>query len=142
MNQKQQVLLPTLKERQRYVVYVVDFASVTSQIHRSILDQCIALLGIFDGAKAGLQLIQHEGSYGMIRVTSTHVDKLKVCLGMISMVDSKTITVRCVIVSGMIDKAAQHMHLPITTSPHSSSSKLLNTLTNTLTKKTDNKNDV
>ena len=114
---KQRVLLPTLKEQQRYLVYKVlpkndsvvikDFSAV----HNNILSQCNTLLGIFDGGKAGLMSVKYNPAKltGIIRVNNKYVDKLKVCLGLIKNVNNQDITVDCIYVSGMLNKAAEKM---------------------------------
>ncbi len=114
---KQKVLLPTLKEQQRYVVYKVlpknssiiikDFGN----LHNNILLQCNNFLGVFDGGKAGLMSAKYdpEKLTGIIRVNNKYVDKLKVCLGLIKNVANQDITVDCIYVSGMLNKAAEKM---------------------------------
>jgi RNase P/RNase MRP subunit POP5 len=142
---KQKILMPTLKERQRYLVYKVIFAGdvlanhlATSdvvsdfrKIHESIIDQCIALMGIFDSAAAGIIGVSFNPrtQKGIIRVNNKYVDKLKVCLGMIRQSDVKNtavntpvntsvnsrnnvgmvFTVDCCLISGMIHNAQDFM---------------------------------
>jgi len=111
---KQKVLLPTLKERQRYIVYKVlskgglkDFGN----LHNNIILQCTSLLGIFDGAKAGVMSAKYnpEKFTGIIRVNNKYVDKLKVCLGLIKKINNQEVTIDCIYVSGMLNKAAEKM---------------------------------
>jgi len=111
---KQKVLLPTLKERQRYVVYKVlskDGLKDFGNLHNNILTQCNALLGIFDGGKAGIMGAKYnsEKSTGIIRVNNKYVDKLKVCLGLIKKINNQEVTIDCILVSGMLNKAAEKM---------------------------------
>jgi RNase P/RNase MRP subunit POP5 len=120
-NNRQKVLLPTLKEQQRYVVYRVlpqdardtqdmqkTFADF-GKIHNNILSQCNSMLGIFDGGKAGLMSAKYNADKmsGIVRVNNKYVDKLKVCLGLIKTIDGKTVTIDCIYVSGMLNKAAE-----------------------------------
>jgi RNase P/RNase MRP subunit POP5 len=118
INSKQKVLLPTLREQQRYVVYTIltekagkpigDFATA----HNNILQQCNAFLGIFDGGKAGLIGVKYNAAKmrGIIRVNNKYVDKLKVCLGLIIAIDGSNIIVDCIFVSGMLNKAVDRMN--------------------------------
>jgi RNase P/RNase MRP subunit POP5 len=121
----QKVLLPTLKEQQRYIVYAVllsskdgmNFANATfAEIHNQIIARCSVLLGVFDGAKAGLMSAKYneKTSRGIIRVDNKYVDKLKVCLGLIkeiSFADKKiSLTIDCVYVSGLLNKAEDIMN--------------------------------
>jgi RNase P/RNase MRP subunit POP5 len=111
---KQKVLLPTLKERQRYVVYKIlskDAIRDFGNLHNNIILQCNTLLGIFDGGKAGVMGAKYnaEKATGIIRVNNKYVDKLKVCLGLIKKVNNQEVTIDCINVSGMLNKAAEKM---------------------------------
>lgn len=114
-NLRQKILLPTLKESQRYVVYAVKTQKSKKinipKINELILKECISLMGIFEGAKAGLMNVKYDenSQRGIIRVNNKYVDKLKVCLGMIhnklSDMNVGNINVDCIYVSGMLNKA-------------------------------------
>ena len=113
---KQKVLLPTLKERQRYVVYRVlskDGLRDFGGIHNNIILQCNMLLGIFDGGKAGVMGAKYnaEKFTGVIRVNNKYVDKLKVCLGLIKKANNQEVTIDCINVSGMLNKATDKMDI-------------------------------
>ena len=95
-------LLPTLKEKKRYLVYEVSEA-ITN--HKEIIDQTNSLLGIFEGAKAGLQLIVGEGKRGIIRVTSQYSDKLRFCMALIEKLGNKKVNLKTIYVSGLLNKA-------------------------------------
>jgi RNase P/RNase MRP subunit POP5 len=121
---KQKVLLPTLKEQQRYIVYKVLFKNSSSgsndtlnprdfgALHNAILSQCNSLLGVFDGGKAGLMSVKYnaEKMTGIIRVNNKYVDKMKVCLGLIKELNGHCATIDCIYVSGMLNKAAEKMN--------------------------------
>jgi RNase P/RNase MRP subunit POP5 len=116
----QKVLLPTLKEQQRYIVYeahLKDAAPDFRNVHDEILQQCSAMLGIFDGAKAGMigAKFNAQTGKGIIRVNSKYVDKLKICLGMIRQVkngknDTAKVDIDCDYVSGLLNKAEESMN--------------------------------
>jgi len=119
---RQKVLLPTLKEQQRYVVYKIlpakaDSAKVSIlskdflNTHNYILSQCASNLGIFDGAKAGLSSVKFNPQKlsGILRVDSKYVDKLKVCFGLIKNINGVDLIVDCAYVSGMVNKAVERM---------------------------------
>jgi RNase P/RNase MRP subunit POP5 len=112
---KQKILLPTLKENQRYVVYKVIAKNVLKNfgdINNNILLQCNSTLGIFDGGNAGLLSAKYniEKMTGVIRVNNKYVDKLKVCLGLIKNLNGQDVTVDCIYVSGMLHKAVDKMN--------------------------------
>ena len=121
LSTKQKVLLPSLKERQRYAVYVVSFNQKNDnnfdfrEIHEQILTQVASMMGIFDGANAGIIGVKYsvEVSKGIIRVDNKYVDKLKVCLSLIKNISigSKNINVavECEYVSGLLNKAEERL---------------------------------
>ncbi|MGV8086988.1 MAG: Rpp14/Pop5 family protein [Candidatus Woesearchaeota archaeon] len=127
---KQKVLLPTLKEQQRYVVYKIIFKDAKKNIstnsadimaiskltnfgiiHNDIIMQCNNLMGIFDGANAGLISAKYNADKlsGIIRVNNDYVDKLKLCLGLITTVNTRNVIIDCIYVSGMLNKAIDKM---------------------------------
>jgi RNase P/RNase MRP subunit POP5 len=112
---KQKILMPTLKEQQRYLVYKIitnkpikNFESY----HNDIIEQCNAMLGLFDGGKAGLLSAKFnpEKKSGIIRVNNKYVDKFKLCLGMVKNIDDNELIVDCIYVSGMLNKAIDKMN--------------------------------
>ena len=118
----QKVLLPTLKEQQRYLVYAAHIQAPTAdfrRVHDNILQQCSMMLGIFDGAKAGLISAKYnpETGKGIIRVNNKYVDKLKVCLSLIKSIDANPgrnekigVMIDCDYVSGLLNKAEDSMN--------------------------------
>ena len=111
---KQKVLLPTLRENQRYLVYELILTLKSKNFksaHDQIIDECQKMLGIFDGAKAGLQSAKFEEttSRGIIRVNSRYVDKLKVCLGLIKNINNQPASINCLYVSGLLNKAKEKL---------------------------------
>jgi RNase P/RNase MRP subunit POP5 len=122
---KQKILLPTLKEQQRYLVYSVLFSDAISNsvsrnnssnfelVHEDIILQCNSLLGIFDGGKAGLMSVKYNADTfkGVIRVNNKYVDKLKLCLGLIKTINGKKVIIDCISVSGMLNKSVDKMNV-------------------------------
>ncbi|HGJ63880.1 TPA: hypothetical protein ENS27_00660 [bacterium] len=116
INKRQKTLLPTLKERQRYVVYSIKIfddtnTPIISRINDYIINECNSLLGIFDAGKAGIMNVMYDEKHrrGILRVENKYVDKIKVCLGMISRIGDKKINIDTIYVSGMINKAEEAM---------------------------------
>lgn len=126
---RQKTLLPTLKERQRYLVYKiiydkkiyadkseylkdknVGFANSKS-VNNFIVRECQNLLGIFDGSKAGLMPVDYneKKNIGIIRLNNRYVDKVRVCLGMITKINNIDITIETIYVTGMINKAKKFL---------------------------------
>lgn len=116
---RQKSLMPTLKERQRYLVYQLEFDERhldTDLSAESILNQCRSMLGIFDGASAGLIGVRFniKNSRGIIRVNNRYVDKLRTCLGLIKTIKTsesrdKPVMVNILYVTGIINKAMDRL---------------------------------
>lgn len=117
INQKQKTLLPTLKERQRYMVYSIKVAGDTSiptsipKVNEYLIKECNALLGVFDAGKAGIMNVKYDekARKGIIRLENKYVDKVKVCLGMMTLIGDKKVNIDVIYVSGMLNKADEFM---------------------------------
>jgi ribonuclease P/MRP protein subunit POP5 len=107
----QKTLMPTLKENKRYVVIRIKGATMSKAAYDEVLSQCSILLGVFDGAKAGLMAVKYDDktNNGILRVNNAYVDKLKVCLGMIKTINNTDVLIDCINVSGMLNKAEKVM---------------------------------
>ncbi len=109
INQKQKTLLPTLKERQRYLVYRINAAGGSSipRANEHLIKECNTLLGVFDAGKAGIMNVKYDEKTrkGIIRLENKYVDKVKVCLGMMTLIGDKKVNIDTIYVSGMLNKA-------------------------------------
>ncbi len=85
------------------------------QFHEYAMSACKDMLGLFDGAGAGLLSVKYDEKThrGIIRVNNQFVDKLKVCLGLIKdfRIGQAVIscTIKIVFVSGLMNKAKTKM---------------------------------
>ncbi|NQU99066.1 hypothetical protein HQ533_06425 [Candidatus Woesearchaeota archaeon] len=101
-------LLPTLKEKKRYLVYeVLSENNLKKDLSREIVKKVASLLGIFDSAKAGIQSVEYDSKKqkGVLRVTVKGVDKLKTSLALINLLNDEEVTIRTIGVSGILKKA-------------------------------------
>lgn len=101
-------LLPTLKEKKRYLVYeVISDKRIKLDISKKILTHVKSCMGVFDAAEAGVQAIIYDvdKQRGVLRVSTNFVDKLKVSLALMNELDDEEIIVRSVGVSGILKKA-------------------------------------
>lgn len=103
-------LMPTLRERKRYLAFEVMSEKriegrITSVIWRSILEN----LGVFGCAKAGIWVLPDkydpEKQRGIIRVNHKHVDELRTTLAMIRSIEGEKVIVRSIGLSGILKKA-------------------------------------
>ncbi|MFW6230713.1 MAG: Rpp14/Pop5 family protein [Nanoarchaeota archaeon] len=108
---KEKPLLPTLRERKRYLVYEVisdsdfDAYDISESIKSSMQD----LVGWKGMAEAGLIFVNKKFSKtaqkGIIRVAHDSLDTLRASFTFIKDIKGRPAIVRSVIASGMIDKA-------------------------------------
>ena len=107
-------LLPTLKEKKRYLAFEVlskdkmtDFKLVSDQIMLKSLE----FLGQLGVAKAGIQILpdcwNSQLQRGIIRVGNKNVDELKSALCFVEKINNKEAVIKSVGVSGILDKAKE-----------------------------------
>lgn len=110
---KEKPLLPTLRERKRYLVYEViskhDFdARDVSQTIRNSMKDVYGLNGLAD---AGLMFMDKKFSEskqrGFVRVSHQSLDKLRASFTFVSDINGKKAIIKSVIASGMINKAEE-----------------------------------
>lgn len=99
-------LLPTLKEKKRYVVFEViteklDKAKTEKQIDES----CLKFMGENGYSKAGIMILKEcwKKNKGIVKVNTKYVDELKMSIGLIK---GKSI-VNAIGVSGTLKKAKE-----------------------------------
>jgi len=110
---KMKAMLPTLKERKRYLAFEViaprkiqDFKLVLQKIEQSSLE----FLGKSGFEKAGLIGIDKWNNTlqrGLFRVNHKHVDDLRASLTLIKEINDQNVIVRSVGVSGILKKAEE-----------------------------------
>lgn len=99
-------LLPTLKERNRYIIYEVNdkfaFKDVKEEINKSIL----RFLGELEIAKSSLLILDDwKNNRGILKVNHKYVDKVKVALMLIKYINRKNVIFQTIKVSGTLKKA-------------------------------------
>ena len=86
--QKLKPMMPTLRERKRYVVYrVLSKRHVKKDLSSDIIVKLRSLLGVFDSASAGVLNVEYNQAKqkGILRVSHTSLDKVRAGLAMLSM---------------------------------------------------------
>ena len=110
--QKLKPLLPTLKEKKRYLVYeVISKSELSKDVSTEVIKKCTELLGIFESSKAGLMNVKYnnEKQRGIIKVSNKYTDKLKTCLMMIKKLNDNEIIIKSIYVSGLLNKAEKYI---------------------------------
>lgn len=107
-------LLPTLKEKKRYLAFEIvsesrfnEFRPVSEQIS----EKTLGFLGQLGVARAGIQILPEtwnkEVQRGIIRVGHKHVDELKASLSFIREIDNQEAIIKTIGISGIINKAKE-----------------------------------
>lgn len=110
---KTKPLLPTLRERKRYLVYRVhsDTPLDGRTVAKAITSEAMSYLGVKGFSEAGLIPLHDkwdaDSQTGIIRVTHTSVEPLKAALTFVRRIDGQDVIVRSVSVSGILKKATE-----------------------------------
>ena len=106
-------LLPSLKERKRYLAFEVMSKDNTrfSVVSKAVWSSILSFIGIKGAAKAGIWLLsdKYKNNKGLIRVGHKYVDDLKASLALIKNIDSEDVIVRSLGVSGILNKAEVYL---------------------------------
>jgi len=115
VNTKLKPVLPSLREKKRYLVFEViskerlpDFKAVSDTIWQCSL-QFLGQLGV---AKAGIMVLDNKWDSklqrGIIKVGHKHVDAVKAALMFANRIDGKEVIFRSIGVSGILNKAERN----------------------------------
>lgn len=112
MAKKIKAVLPSLREKKRYLVFEItskkDIKSF-SEVSNLIWQSLFSFLGEIETAKAGIWVLPDKWNpkkqKGIIKVNNNYLDKLKTALALIKNFKKQHIVVKSVGVSGMINKA-------------------------------------
>jgi ribonuclease P/MRP protein subunit POP5 len=102
-------LLPTLKEKKRYVVYELISDEPLKGGDADVLAHLRATLGLFDGAKAGLLPVRYDAEIqtGVLRCSTASVDKVKAALLLLKTVKGIPVIPHVRGVSGILNKTTR-----------------------------------
>lgn len=97
-------LLPTLKERKRYLVLLIKARS-EEKVKKAVDKALLEFLGIFGYAQAGPMIMEmgkrNAGFYCILSVNRKHVDKVKAAFSLFG--------IRCIGVSGSLRKVRRFL---------------------------------
>lgn len=100
---------PAHREKKRYIVYEVQSKDSLDlfKLQEQLVAKLKEMLGVFDGAQAGLMPIKidKEQHKGIIRVSHNMVDKVRACFVLIKELDGHTVSISTKRVSGILKKA-------------------------------------
>jgi len=101
-------LLPTLKEKNRYIVFEVISDKTVSKddTFNNIKEVCYGFIGKLGMAEAGLVILNFwKKQRSIIKINYKSVDKIRAALALITKVDNQRVVVRSLGVSGILNKA-------------------------------------
>ena len=110
-------LLPTLRQKKRYVVFEVlgkdmgEEHCAPADVHSAIQQALSSFLGQLGLAKASPLLLPErtQGSRFVLKVNHTWVDECKAALSLIKKIKNKPVLLRSVTVSGTLKKAGAYL---------------------------------
>ena len=104
-------LLPTLRERKRYLAFevVADKELSWSAIKKAVFDAMKEYVGIDGISDAGLLFVKNNGNKGILRVSHTSLNKVRAALIFIKNIDSQKVMVKSIGASGMLNKANDYI---------------------------------
>jgi ribonuclease P/MRP protein subunit POP5 len=100
-------LLPTLREKKRYLAFEVINGSDldTKEIRHSIDTAITQHLGREGMAKAGLLFVKQNKNKGVLRVSHTMLNEVRQAILFITKIQEKRVIVRSLVASGVLNKA-------------------------------------
>jgi len=105
-------LLPSLREKKRYVVFEIEskrpvsFSSIRIAIERSL----ISFLGEFGLAKAGVIFpSDFKSQRGILRVSHTSVHLVRAALSLIANINKEPVIVKTIYTSGVLLRARRYV---------------------------------
>lgn len=106
-------LLPTLKEKKRYVAFevITDGKPSSTDVSKTIWNSVHNFVGTKGAALMGLHIFndKYKHNKGLLRVTHTQVDPLKASLALIHNINQQPVIIRTLGVSGILQKAEQYI---------------------------------
>jgi RNase P/RNase MRP subunit POP5 len=106
--QKVKPILPSQKEKKRYLVYeVITKKKLDKDPSKQIVAKAKRILGLFDSSEAGIQPVTYDKKKqrGVVRVNYKYVNKLKTSLMLMNSTERTTFILKTIGVSGILRKA-------------------------------------
>lgn len=107
MGIKQKALLPSLREKKRYVVFGVHSEKTLSfgEIKDAIFEAYKDLFGSIGLAKAGIDFVEYKDGKGILKVSNKEVNNIKASFCNVRKINKQDIILRSLGVSGILNKA-------------------------------------
>ena len=113
VKRKLKPILPSLREKKRYLVFeVISKGKISFEgVYNAIMNAVLGFLGQFGAAQAGIIMLadkwdeQHQR--GVIKVSHRSVDNLRASLIFINKINNENVIVKSIGVSGILKKAVR-----------------------------------
>ena len=99
-------LLPTLKEKKRYVAYEIlaDKTLTLKDVTKAIWESSLSYIGEKGIAEAGLQNVRYEDNKGVLKVSNSKIQDIKSSLLLMENIDNTPVVARSIGTSGILNK--------------------------------------
>ncbi len=98
-------LMPSLREKKRYLVYEIISKNKISNATKEINNTLLKFLGVLGMGRAGIIMLDYKNNKGIIKVNNKYVDEVRGGLMMINTLEDKQVILKTINVSGMLNKA-------------------------------------
>jgi len=107
-------ILPTLKEKKRYLGFEIisDSSFSSDDVAKAVKEGTLSFIGTLGTGKAGLMFLadKYANNAGVVKAGHKYVDKVRTALALIKTIDNKDVIIRTRIVSGTLKKAISKFH--------------------------------
>ena len=109
MQKKLKSLLPSLKEKKRYLVFELIAKNSVKNAHEELTKQLNSLLGIYDSSDAAIMpvLYNEKSNKGILKISNKSKDKVFGAMAFIKEINKETLIVKPIYLTGILDKAKQ-----------------------------------
>ncbi|MBS3095750.1 hypothetical protein J4231_03655 [Candidatus Woesearchaeota archaeon] len=113
MKTKIKPIMPSLKEKKRYVSYriISDKQMNENIVNNGVKSYVMKFLGELSYARAGIIFLGQNENSGIIRTSHNYVDEVKSALALIESIDNNPVNVFSTNVSGALNKAKSKMEV-------------------------------
>ncbi|MFW6014451.1 MAG: Rpp14/Pop5 family protein [Candidatus Nanoarchaeia archaeon] len=104
-----------MREKKRYLAFEIISDENLSRyaVLKALKQKIIQMLGVFGSANAGVIFLQDkyipEKQAGILRVNHNYLDKVKASFCFITKIENKSVIVRSLGASGMLNKAVEYI---------------------------------
>ena len=113
MKNKIKHILPSLREKKRYIAYkVVSDRGINEKVAKTAINSYILkFLGELGYAKAGIIPIDYRNGKGIVKTSHNYINEVKTAMALIDNIDNNLATVKSICVSGSLSKAISKMEV-------------------------------